>query len=147
MISGLEDGLIDDQIWRAQRKNITEKLERTSEIRGVIQRYNVHVFTFQKGGGQGLRHRGIWKNKDQNVAQFGEGCNFTDSRNPGWNEPIYETGTQKTDLWGPRGRGCGRDGVGGWDEQVQTVRHRLDRQRGPAVQHRELRALSCDKPY
>ena len=66
-----------------RREKISQKNWRTSEIGGAIQRSNVHVFTFQEGGGWRLRRKGIWKNKDQNVAQFGEGCNFTDSRNPG----------------------------------------------------------------
>ena len=38
------------------------------------------------------------------------------------NEAIYKTETDsetcRTDLWLPRGWGWGRDGVGGWGEQV-----------------------------
>ena len=38
------------------------------------------------------------------------------------NEPIYEieteSQTQRTDWWLPRGSGLGRDGVGGWAQQM-----------------------------
>ena len=41
------------------------------------------------------------------------------------NEPIYETETNsqvwKTDLWLPRGSGWGRDQLGVWDQQMQTI--------------------------
>ena len=64
------------------------------------------------------------------------------------NEPIYETETdsqtqktdsqtQRTDLWLPRGRGSGRDGLGVWDQQMQTIIYRMDKQQGPTVNHRE----------
>ena len=34
--------------------------------------------------------------------------------------------------------GWGRDGVGVWDEQMQTSIYRMDQLQGPAVEHREL---------
>ena len=40
----------------------------------------------------------------------------------------------------------GRDGLGVWDEQTQTITYRMDKQKGPTVQHRELYSISCDKP-
>ena len=40
----------------------------------------------------------------------------------------------------------GREGVGGWGEQMQAFIYRMDKQRGPTVQHRELYSISCDKP-
>ena len=64
------------------------------------------------------------------------------------NEPIYETkpDKQRTDLWLPRGEEVWeRDEVGVWDQQMQTVIYRMDKQ-GPTVQHRELYSISCDKP-
>ena len=44
------------------------------------------------------------------------------------------------------GRGLERVGVGVWDQQMQTGIHRMDKQEGPTVQHRELYSISCDKP-
>ena len=44
------------------------------------------------------------------------------------------------------GGGQGRDGVGGWDQQMQTIIYKMDKQQGPSVQHRELYPISCDKP-
>ena len=40
----------------------------------------------------------------------------------------------------------GKDGVGVWDQQKQTITYRMDKQQGPTVQHRELYSLSCGKP-
>ena len=66
------------------------------------------------------------------------------------NEPIYETetesGTQRIDLCLSRGGGWGKDGLGVWDQQMQTGIYRMDKQQGPTVQHRELQSISCDKP-
>ena len=42
--------------------------------------------------------------------------------------------------------GWGRDGLGVWDQQMQTTIYRMDKQQGPNVQHRELYSVSCDKP-
>ena len=44
------------------------------------------------------------------------------------------------------GGGWGRDGVGVWGQQMQTIIYRMDEQQGPTVQHRELYSISCDKP-
>ena len=44
------------------------------------------------------------------------------------------------------GGGWGKDGVGVWDQQMQTITYKMDKQQGPAVQHRELYSISCDKP-
>ena len=60
---------------------------------------------------------------------------------------FYETETdsqtQTRDLWL---RGWVGVGVRGWDQQMQTSIHRMGKQQGPTVQHRELYAISCDKP-
>ena len=60
------------------------------------------------------------------------------------NEHIYETKTdsqiQRTDLWMPRGRG--EEGLGVWDQQMQTIIYRMDKQQCPTVQHRELYSIS-----
>ena len=45
-----------------------------------------------------------------------------------------------------KGRGCERDGVGVWGEQMQTITQRMAKQQGPTVQHRELHSKTCDKP-
>ena len=42
--------------------------------------------------------------------------------------------------------GWGRDGLGVWDQQMQTVIYRMDKQQGPTVQHRELYSIPYDKP-
>ena len=44
------------------------------------------------------------------------------------------------------GRGQGREDLGVWDQQMQTIMYRMDKQQGPTVQHRELYAIPCDKP-
>ena len=67
------------------------------------------------------------------------------------NELIYETETdsqtQRTDLWLPRWKEeWGRDGLGVWDQQIQTIIYRMDKQQGPTAQDRELYSISCDKP-
>ena len=68
------------------------------------------------------------------------------------NELIYKTETdsqtERTGLWLPRGRGgeWRRDGLGVWDEQMQAIIYRTDKQQGPTIQPRELYSISCDKP-
>ena len=42
------------------------------------------------------------------------------------------------------GGGWGRDGLGGWDQHMQTTIYRMGKQQGPTVQHRELYSISCD---
>ena len=62
------------------------------------------------------------------------------------NELIYKTETDLKQTCGYQGRGrLGREGLGVWDEQRQTVIYRMDKQ-GPTVEHRELYSTSCDKP-
>ena len=36
--------------------------------------------------------------------------------------------------------------LGFWDQQMQTITRRMDKQQGPTLQHRELHSISCDKP-
>ena len=38
-----------------------------------------------------------------------------------------------------------RAGLGVWGWQVQTITHRMDKQRGPSVQQKELDSISYDK--
>ena len=38
-----------------------------------------------------------------------------------------------------------RDKLGVWDQQIQTTIYKIDKQQGPAVQHRELYSISCNK--
>ena len=53
------------------------------------------------------------------------------------NEFIYETETnsqtQRTDLFQWGGRGWRRDGVGVWDQQMQIIIYRMDKQQGPTI--------------
>ena len=44
------------------------------------------------------------------------------------------------------GGGRERGGLGIWGWQMQTITFRMDKQQGPAVQHRELYPISWDKP-
>ena len=44
------------------------------------------------------------------------------------------------------GGGQGKDGLGVWGEQMQTITYRMDKQKGPTVQHMEPYAIPCDKP-
>ena len=64
------------------------------------------------------------------------------------NELNNKTDSQisRTDLWLPRGRGRGRDGVGGWGQQMQSPAERMHTEQGPSVQHREPHSMSCAKP-
>ena len=42
--------------------------------------------------------------------------------------------------------GWGSEGLGIWDQQMQIIIYRMDKQQSPIVQHRELCSISCDKP-
>ena len=55
-------------------------------------------------------------------------------------------GGRKADWWLPRGvQFWGRDGMGGWGQQMQPHTYRRDKQQGSAVQCRELFLTSYDK--
>ena len=43
-------------------------------------------------------------------------------------------------------QGVGREQLGVWGWQMQTIVHRMDRQQGPAVELRELYPISRDTP-
>ena len=45
-----------------------------------------------------------------------------------------------------RGKGVGRDKLEVWDQQIQTTIHKIDRQQGSTIQHRELYSGSYNKP-
>ena len=51
------------------------------------------------------------------------------------NEPVYKTvtdsQTQRTKLWSPGQREVGRDGLGVWGWQMQTIMFRMDKQQYP----------------
>ena len=55
-----------------------------------------------------------------------------------------DTQTQTTDLRLLRGR-SERDEPGVWDLQMQSITYRMDKQKGPTVQHGELHSKPCDK--
>ena len=40
----------------------------------------------------------------------------------------------------------GREGLGVWDEQIQTVIYGMDKQQGATVYNTELYSISGDKP-
>ena len=54
------------------------------------------------------------------------------------NLSMKQTHRKRPDLWLPREGRWGRDRVGVWDKQIQATTHRMDKQQGPTVQHREL---------
>ena len=60
-------------------------------------------------------------------------------------ELIYETETdsQREQTCGCQEGGGVRVWVCGW--QMQTIIHRMDKQKGPTVEHRELYSTSCDE--
>ena len=43
--------------------------------------------------------------------------------------------------------GCcgGRERLGVWDQQMQTIMYRMDKQQDPRAHHREVYSTSCDK--
>ena len=65
-------------------------------------------------------------------------------------ELIQETETdsqiQRTDLQLSKGVRQGTDAWRVWDQQMQTIIYRMDKQQGPTVQHRELYSMSYNKP-
>ena len=56
-----------------------------------------------------------------------------------------QTHRYKEQTYGFPGK-SGRDGLGVWDQQMQTIIQRMDKYQGTSVQHRELYSISCDKP-
>ena len=54
----------------------------------------------------------------------------------GSSEPISETDMEsqaQNRLVVTRGRGWGKDGLGVWGQQIQTITYRMDKQPGPTV--------------
>ena len=49
-------------------------------------------------------------------------------------------------AYGCQGEGYGKEGLGVWDQQMQTIIYRMDKQQGPTVQHSELYSISGDGP-
>ena len=45
-----------------------------------------------------------------------------------------------------RGRGWGKDRIGGWGQQIHSIKYGKDKQQGLTIQHRELCSVSYDKP-
>ena len=42
--------------------------------------------------------------------------------------------TERTDLWLPRGKSrSGRDELGVWDQQIQAILYKMDKQQGPTA--------------
>ena len=57
-----------------------------------------------------------------------------------------QTHRHREQTCGCQGGGRGREGLGVWDQQMQTSIYRMDKQQGPTAEHRELYSISCDKP-
>ena len=45
-----------------------------------------------------------------------------------------------------RGKVGERDKLEVWDQQIQTTIYKIDKQKGPTAQQRELYLISCTKP-
>ena len=43
-------------------------------------------------------------------------------------------------------RGWGREALEVWDEQMQTIIYRMDKEQGPTAEHRDLHSIPCNKP-
>ena len=46
----------------------------------------------------------------------------------------------------PRGKAEGRDKLGVWDQEIQAIIYKINKQKGPTLQHRALYSKSCNKP-
>ena len=57
-----------------------------------------------------------------------------------------QTHRHREQTCGCQGVGGREEGLGVWDQQMQTIIYRMDEQQGPTVEHRELYSISCDKP-
>ena len=44
-----------------------------------------------------------------------------------------------------RGKMGGRDKLGVWYQQIQTIMYKIDKQQGPTVRHGKLYSVSCNK--
>ena len=79
--------------------------------------------------------------------QIPYGITYIWNLNYNTNQHIYETRTDsqiyRTDLRLPRG--WGREGLGVWDQQMQSIIYRMNMQKGLTVQHTEPLSISCDK--
>ena len=63
------------------------------------------------------------------------------------NEPTYLRKRKRlieNRLWFPKSGEKGQAGV--WDEQMQTIIYKMDKQESPTIQHRELYPISNNKP-
>ena len=63
------------------------------------------------------------------------------------NEPFMKHTHRHRELVGAKvGGRVGRDGLGVWDQQMQTILYRVDKQQGPTIYHKELYSISYNKP-
>ena len=61
--------------------------------------------------------------------------------------PLKYLWRYREEISGCQGGGwSGRDGVGDWGKQMQTITYRMDKQQSSTLYHRELYLISCDKP-
>ena len=61
-------------------------------------------------------------------------------------EPEIDLQTQRTDLWLSRG-GWGRDGLGDWDQEMQTIIYRMDNNKVLLYSTVNYIQYSVNKPY
>jgi len=52
--------------------------------------------------------------------------------------------TDRKQIYGYQMGGAGRDRLGVWDSQILTTIHKIDKQWGFTVLHRELYSISCN---
>ena len=45
-----------------------------------------------------------------------------------------------------RGKAEGRDKLGVWDQEIQTIIYTINEQQGPTLQHRAIYSITCNKP-
>ena len=66
------------------------------------------------------------------------------------NKPIHKTETltqtEQHTCGCLGGWGWGREGLGVWDQKMQTIIYTMDKQQAPTVWHRERRLISSDTP-
>ena len=76
----------------------------------------------------------IKQNKSQREGQVLYDMTYMQKVKYYTNETETNPQTKRTDLWLPRERGWGREGLGVWDQQEQTITitYRMDKQ-GPII--------------
>ena len=53
----------------------------------------------------------------------------------------YKIEADSENQWGNEGE---KGKIGVWDEEIQTTTHKINKQKGHIVQHREIQSLFCN---